>query len=99
MSLPWGSNVAVGTGVLGAQMNRKIFSGKTGAAVEARAHDWLADQDSDFDLHCSITRTSGKGAGRKVTVTVWYGRRPSRAWLSPRRTPLRGYDHSTAAGL
>ena len=80
-------------------MNRKIFSGKTSAAVEARAHGWLADQEPDFDLHCSITRTSGKGAGRKVTVTVWYGRRPSRAWLSPRRTPLRGYDHSTAAGL
>jgi hypothetical protein len=80
-------------------MNRKIFSGKTSAAVEARAHGWLADQDPDFDLHCSITRTTGKGAARKVTVTVWYGQRPSHARPSPRRTPSRSYDHSTAASL
>lgn len=89
----------MGTGVLGDQMNRKIFSGKTSAAVEARAHGWLADQEPDFDLHCSITRTSGEGATRKVTVTVWYDRRPSSARLSSRRAPLRGYDHSAAAGL
>jgi len=97
--LPWGSNVAVGTGVLGDQMNRKIFSGKTSASVEAKAHSWLADQASDFDLHCSITRTSGKGASRKVTVTVWYGRRPLSARLSSIRTRLRAHDHSILASL
>lgn len=80
-------------------MNRKVFSGKTSASVEARAHDWLADQASDFDLHCSITRTRGEGANRTVTVTVLYDRQPSSARLSSRRTALRGYDHSTAAGL
>lgn len=80
-------------------MNRKIFSGKTSAAVEAKALGWLAEQDPDFDLHCSITRTRGEGASSKVTVTVWYDRQPASSRLSRRRAPLRGYDHSTAASL
>jgi hypothetical protein len=80
-------------------MNRKVFSGRTSAAVEAMAYHWLAEQESGFDLHCSITRTIGERASRKVTVTVWYGRRPSRARRSPMRTPLRGYHHPAAASL
>ena len=80
-------------------MNRKIFSGRTSATVEAKALGWLAEQDSDFDLHCSVTRTKGEGASSKATVTVWYVRRPSRARLSSRRARLRGYDCATAAGL